>query len=200
MPIVPQAYPLNLKEFPDDDDILLDERDLNRKNIVFCRKEILDQMKCTQWAKDEFLAEGLDPENLTQWMHYHMHKCYTPYQDAIGCVLGVQQKEIQNLRNQAGPEGWEAIKARFIRENAPKMGLAKAKQSWEYQTNMKEIHDRARERDGHMFGEVHNNSSTSVINNPSHREVENLFATAKLMELQEAKLKAQNKKPWWKVW
>ena len=46
-----QAYPFDIRKFPDDDDILLDESDLERKNVVFCRREILEQMKCTQFAK-----------------------------------------------------------------------------------------------------------------------------------------------------
>jgi len=46
-----QHYPFDIKKFPDDDDILLTEEDLRRKNVVHCRKEILNQMKCTQWAR-----------------------------------------------------------------------------------------------------------------------------------------------------
>lgn len=45
-------YPFDIRKFPDDDDdILLTEDDLQRKNVVYCRKEILEQMKCTKWAK-----------------------------------------------------------------------------------------------------------------------------------------------------
>jgi hypothetical protein len=49
--MVMQHYPFDIKKFPEDDDILLTEDDLQRKNVVYCRKEILEQMKCTQWAK-----------------------------------------------------------------------------------------------------------------------------------------------------
>jgi hypothetical protein len=49
--VIQQPYPFNIQKFPDDDDILLNEQDLRRKKIVFCRREILEQMKCTQWAK-----------------------------------------------------------------------------------------------------------------------------------------------------
>lgn len=50
--MVIQHYPFDIKKFPyDEDDILLTEDDLQRKNVVYCRKEILEQMKCSQWAK-----------------------------------------------------------------------------------------------------------------------------------------------------
>ena len=53
---VPQYYPFDIKKFPeDDDDILLTEKDLERKNVVFCRQEIMQQMKCTQWAKVRYI-------------------------------------------------------------------------------------------------------------------------------------------------
>lgn len=49
--VLQQHYPFDIKKFPDDDDILLTKKDLQRKQVVYCRKEILQQMKCTQWAK-----------------------------------------------------------------------------------------------------------------------------------------------------
>jgi len=285
--VVTQYYPFDIKKFPNDDDLLLDEKDLQRKNVIYCRMEILEQMKCTQWARvsalscrlscchivvgllvfvrvlllrivirhtvchvynqtraknnkrhdtltkppqDEFLAAGKDPQTAggNEWFHYHLSKCYTPYMDAVGCLHNITDKEVQKMKRELGSDGWKKMKETFIHDAAKKVGENKAKMMWELSTNMKEIHERTRKRDGPLFGESplsvqkQNQSTTtaaaaaaaaatlppprclseaiglsspvSTTGNKQEQdqvEVENMFAAAKRVQLNENKVKQQ---------
>ena len=73
--------------------------------------------------------------------------------DAIGCMYGQMDAEIQQLKREAGPEGWQQMKEKFITDNAKSVGENQARMMWEFQTNIKDIHERTRQRDGHLFGE-----------------------------------------------
>ncbi|CAB9507667.1 expressed unknown protein [Seminavis robusta] len=180
-----QGYPFDLKKFPEDDDILLDEDDLTRKNVLYCRKEILQQMKCTQWAKDDYLAADKDPENHAQWRHYHLQRCYTPYMDALGCVVNWRDKEVQKMKREAGPEGWKILQDRWIHDVAQNVGATKAKHLWEMSTNMKELYEQARQREGPMYGEQPPPPGTfTPANNPQHDQLESFLAQAKRRQLQ----------------
>ena len=103
--------------------------------------------------QDEYLLADSDPNNHTQWFHYHLQKCYTPYMDAVGCLYSVTDKEVQKMKREAGPEGWKQLEATFIADTAKSVGENKARMMWELSTNLKEIHETTRQRDGHLFGE-----------------------------------------------
>jgi len=125
--------------------------------------------------QDEFIAAAMDPDDQMEWFHYHLQKCYTPYMDAVGCVVNVGDKEIQSMKKEAGPEGWSAIQQKFIQDAARTAGETKARMMWEMATNMKEIHEKTRQRDGHLFGEKsstppplsNNNNNVSRASTPS---------------------------------
>ena len=155
--------------------------------------------------------------------------------DAVGCLYGVADKETQKMKREAGPEGWKQLKEQFIAKTAKSVGENKARMMWELSTNLKEIHETTRQRDGHLFGEHNyqpkqNNDDTSdarttqqqpqprnlseamgvakytsqqtaTVSNPSHLEVEDMFARATRAELNkkmvEAK-KSEQSKPFWK--
>lgn len=219
--VVPQYYPFDIKKFPEEDDILLSENDLQRKNVIYCRQEILQQMKCTQWARDEYLVANKDPDDHNQWFHHHLQKCYTPYMDAVGCLYNIADKEVRKMKREAGPEGWKRLEADFVADTAKSVGETKAKMMWELSTNLKQIHETTRRRDGHLFGETprstkntknvgSNNNSQQQQQQPrnmaeamglsgtaaakrSQLEVEDMFSTAKKVELKEQMVEAKKK-------
>ena len=98
---------------------------------------------------------GLDPENNKEWLHFHLQKCYTPYMDALGCLFAITDKEVQKMKKEAGAEGWKKIESWFINDTAKTTGEKNAKMMWELATNLKQIHELTRRRDGPLFGEYH---------------------------------------------
>jgi hypothetical protein len=117
--------------------------------------------------QEEYLALDKDPENQSMWLQYHLQKCYTPYMDAMGCLVNVKDREVSKWKQEAGPDGWKLIEQKWIHDAARKVGENKAKMMWELTTNFKQIFDNTRQRDGHLYGEQptepdKNNNSTTT--------------------------------------
>lgn len=136
----------------------------------------------------------MDPENHNRWMHYHLQKCYTPYQDGVGCIVNVQDKEIQKMKKEAGPKGWELVKEKFIQDHAKKVGGREAKRLWEMSTNLKEIHEKSRQQYGHLYGEAKSPTNNNQ-SDQTYMEVEQMLAAVKRRELDETMQK--KKKSFW---
>ena len=124
--------------------------------------------------------------------------------DAMGCVVDIADKEIQQMKQDAGPEGWNFLKTKFIQDAARTMGENKARTLWEYSTNIKEIHEKSRQRDGPLFGEQPaantNTTNNNDAKNNSHMEVERMLRMIKEQEVRERMKKEEEneKKPFWR--
>ena len=167
----------------------------------------------------------MDPENHGQWLHFHLQKCYTPYMDAMACLVDIKDKEISKMKHEAGPEGWKHIEKKWIHDVARQVGENKAKQMWEMSTNFKEIFEKTRQRDGHLYGEpttatasggAADNNNTALprtmaeimadgnvasINsgpprNLAHERIETLMAMAKQKQLQQQRENEEKKSFW----
>lgn len=148
-------------------------------------------------TQDEFITAAMDPDDHMEWFHYHLQKCYTPYMDAVGCVVNVGDKEIQKMKKEAGPEGWKVIETKFIQDAARTAGETKARMMWEMATNMKEIHEKTRQRDGHLFGETPSSQPqpSSNNNNNSRTTTTSLNDVAEAMGVSEYLVNKNNGPP-----
>lgn len=145
----------------------------------------------------------------------------------MGCLFSITDREIQKMKEEAGADGWKKIEAWFINDVAKTAGENNAKKMWELTTNLKQIHETTRRRDGHLFGEKRpeNNGSDESQNirprpftlaeamgindvkdsknttsqKKSHLEVESIFAIAKEEEIRErSQQEKEKKKSWWR--
>jgi hypothetical protein len=120
--------------------------------------------------QEEYLALDKDPDDQPAWLHFHLQKCYTPYMDAMACLVNLKDREISKWKQDAGPEGWKLIEKKWIHDTAQKVGENKAKMMWELSTNFKEMFEKTRQRDGHLYGEQptpDNNAATSTSSSSS---------------------------------
>jgi tRNA nucleotidyltransferase (CCA-adding enzyme) len=115
----------------------------------------------------------------------------------VGCVLAVQDKEIQKMKQEAGPEGWALIKEKFIQDHAKQVGAHEAKRMWEMSTNLKEMHEKQRREYGYMYGEGKANNNSNIQSKQDYLEVEQMLVASKKRQLEEA----MQKKKWsWGFW
>jgi hypothetical protein len=82
--------------------------------------------------KEFYKVQGGDARDGNMWHKFMFDKCYTPYTDYKGCILGQRQAHMEELRAKYGEEKWKNSEEMVKTKLAEMVGKENAQDMWEY--------------------------------------------------------------------